>query len=1047
MIESTQVVGFGRPASQVLATLISSARGSDPLRPVTVIVPSNFVGLSIRRLFGTGVLAAGERAGVANVAFVTPFQLVEQVASDLLLESRPITNPVLGAAVRRALVDDPGPYAPVAQHEATEAALASLFAELSNVDEAGIEAIEDEGSTAALLAVKFYRAIADHLQGFHTERDLVTAAADRDDLAAQLSRFGHVVWYLPAPTTSALAQFIGRVLTDAVSSAVIVGVTEQPDADAAMWVTCAEAGVVRPSQRSDADVVPSWPTGDRIVSVTDAAEEVREVCTRVLGLVAAGTPPDRIGIFMPTPDPYVRIIEQQFDAAGLAINGPDQRRLADSVAGRTLLNSLALPHERWRRDRVMALLSAGPVRSGDERARPAAWDTVSREAGVVADLADWRAKLEHHRIATQLRHDEIDPVDDADGWRRQRQLDRLADIANLQRFIDRVHLLVVAVTGATGWTQRCGAATELLRGLLGPEHQHSSWPDAEQEAFARVEAALVRLATLDEIEPAPSTEVFIRALAAELDVARGRRGRFGAGVMFGPIASAIGHDFDAVFVLGAAEGVLPVPRRDDAILPEVVRKNSLDQLESKSARLGHQYRAYLAALASAPVGGRTVMFPRGSLRSNRRMLPSRWLLDTATSLAGHTVHATDFDHLSPDVVDVVASFATGVQNSSMFTSVDERDLATLGADVAAGTHPVDHPLARLAGGAVAMQIERASDRFTIYDGNLATVDTSLGDRPVSPSRLEAWAACGFRYLLKYLLDLSDRNDPERTDEISALDRGSLIHETLERFISEAIDEGAPGPNTAWTAAQRMRLHEIADDIAATYEATGRTGRAINWRVRRDDIHALLDTFVDVDERFRRQHLATPDRVELDFGVRAGQPVTIRLPGGRRLAMRGLADRVDLTEDGRVVVSDYKSGKGTKFDRLDDDPFVAGTGLQLGMYSEGAIQYSGRDAAVAAYWLVEVDGKERRGYPWSDELRARFHEVLAAIVDGIDGGVFMAQPGDWNTFRQTNETCTYCDYDDVCVRNRGEQAEAKSAVTAVQIRTMLTPPVDAEGSGA
>lgn len=1047
MIESTQIVGFGRPASEALATLIASARRRDPLRPVTVIVPSNFVGLSIRRLLGTGALVAGERAGIANVTFVTPFQLAEHVASDLLLDSSPITNPVLGAAVRRALIDDPGPYAPVAQHEATEAALASLFAELSNVDEAGLEAIEDEGSTAALLAVRFYRAIASRLGGFHTERDLVTAAADREDLAAQLTRFGHIIWFLPAPTTAALAQFIGRVLTDAVSSSVVVGVTAQPDADAAMWVTCEAAGVPKPQQRPDADAVRSWPTGDRIVSVTDAAEEAREVCTRVLGLIAGGTPPDRIGVFFPTPDPYVRIIEQQFDAAGLTINGPDQRRLADSVAGRTLLNALALPHERWRRDRVMALLSGGPVRSGEERARPAAWDTVSREAGVVADLADWRAKLEHHRMTTQSRHDDIDVDEDVDGWRRQRHLDRLTDIANLQGFIDRLHLLVVAVTGAAGWTQRCSAATELLRGLLGPEHRHGSWPDPEQEAFARVEAALVRLATLHEVEPDPSTEVFVRALTAELDVARGRRGRFGTGVMFGPIASAIGHDFDAVFVLGAAEGVLPVPRRDDAVLPEVVRNSSLDQLESKSARLGHQHRAYLAALASAPAGGRTVMFPRGSLRSNRRMLPSRWLLDTASALAGQTVHATDFDHLGSDVVEVVASFATAVHSSPMFTSVDARDLAAIGADATVGTQPVDHPLAQLVGGALAMQIERASDRFTIYDGNLDTVDTSLGERPVSPSRLEAWAACGFRYFLKYLLDLSDRDDPERTDEISALDRGSLIHETLERFIAEAIDEGAPGPDTAWTSTQRARLHVIADELAATYEATGRTGRAINWRVRRDDIHALLDTFLEVDERFRRQHRATPDQVELDFGVRTGEPVTIELPTGRKLAMRGLADRVDLTEDGRVVVSDYKSGKGSKFDRLGDDPFVAGTGLQLGMYSEGAIQSWGRDAAIAAYWLVEADGQERRGYAWTEALRARFHEVLVAIVDGIDGGVFLAQPGEWNTFRQTNETCTYCDYDDLCVRNRGEQAEAKSGAVAVEIRSRLNPAPDAEGSGA
>ena len=105
--------------------------------------------------------------------------MVELVAADLLLDTRPLTNPVLGAAVRSVLADDPGPYGPVAQHEATEAALAGLFAELSNVDEQGLEAMLEDGSTAAELAVGMYRAIAARLTGFHTEHDLALAAATR----------------------------------------------------------------------------------------------------------------------------------------------------------------------------------------------------------------------------------------------------------------------------------------------------------------------------------------------------------------------------------------------------------------------------------------------------------------------------------------------------------------------------------------------------------------------------------------------------------------------------------------------------------------------------------------------------------------------------------------------------------------------------------------------------------------------------------------------------------------------------------------------------
>ena len=306
------------------------AQQHDPLAPVTVVVPSNFVGLSVRRSFGTGQLAAGRGAGLANVSFVTPFQLAESVSPDLLLDTRPLTNPVLGAAVRRVLAEDPGPYARVAQHEATEAALAALFSDLVNVDEAGLEAMLDEGSASAELAVGFHRAISAQLAGFHTENDLVTAAAERPDLAERLAPFGRLVWFLPAPATQPVGRFLDRAFDEAPTS-VIVGVTGVAEADSAVWRTAELAGVRAAAPGAGTPV--EAPVADVIVSVTDPAEEIREVCSRILGLVAAGTPADRIGVFLPTPDPYVRIVEQQFAAAGIPINGPDPRRLVDSVAG------------------------------------------------------------------------------------------------------------------------------------------------------------------------------------------------------------------------------------------------------------------------------------------------------------------------------------------------------------------------------------------------------------------------------------------------------------------------------------------------------------------------------------------------------------------------------------------------------------------------------------------------------------------------------------------------------------------------------------------
>src|SRR5690606_11272748 len=267
VIERVESVAYGRPASEALAATVARAKAVGALAPVTVVVPSNLAGLTARRLLGGGLAGTD---GIANVALVTPFRLAELLGNERLLDSRPLTNPVLGAAVRLALADDPGPFAPVADHHATQAALASLYAELSNASPDALERVEFQGGAAARDAVRTYRLVASKLHGFHDEADVARAARERPDLDDALAALGHLVWYLPAPMTQPLTELVGTVLRRASASSVIVGLTGDDAADAAVRSVCARAGVEIPP-----DVSVAVPTASEIVSVTDADEEVR----------------------------------------------------------------------------------------------------------------------------------------------------------------------------------------------------------------------------------------------------------------------------------------------------------------------------------------------------------------------------------------------------------------------------------------------------------------------------------------------------------------------------------------------------------------------------------------------------------------------------------------------------------------------------------------------------------------------------------------------------------------------------------------------------
>ncbi len=1029
---------YGRPATEALARIVVETKAGDALAPVTVVVPSNFAGLVARRMLGSGDVGP---AGIANVSFVTPFRLAELLSSGRLGDRRPLTNPVLGAAVRVALADNPRHFAAVAEHHATERALAQLTGELSNVSNAALDRVASASASAGSV-IALHRSIQSLLSAFHDESDVAAAAARRTDLGVDPEHFGPIIWYLPAPMASPLQRLM-RSLNQVGRLSAVVGLTGADDADQPVRDVCAAAGF-------DLELsVPESPiaavTADRIVTVTDADEEVRAVVRSIVELADDGVDLDRIGVFHAAPDPYVRILQQQLGAAEIPFNGPSRTRLAESVPGRTILSALALPSERWRRDRVMALVSGGPLRVAGEPCRPSAWERLTRDIGVVGGLADWHSKIarRRHTLGSQLASD-VEP----------RLADRIAreqaDIDQMSHFIEATASRMQQLEAASGWAAKADEAKALLTDLLGPAHRHTAWPEAEQEAFERVEAAIERLATLDDIEPEPTHHVFLRAVTSELDVARGRSGRFGNGVVYGPLSSAVGHDLDAVFVLGCREGVLPAPRRDDAVLPDMARALASGELELRAGQLGEQHRQFLAALSAAPVGRRGIAMPRGDLRNSRESLASRWLLDTASELAGRPIRATDFAELAEGdgdgIVDNVASFRAGLASTRHHASLVERDLAAVAAHVAIGGDAIGHPAADLARRGIEASRARRSTAFTEWDGNLAGNEIgSTAEEPLSPTRLQTWASCGYRYFLAYTLGLAERDDPERLVDISPLDKGSGVHEVLERFIKELLDaDEMPLPTQPWTSAHRARVTALAEEVFDEYEAKGRTGRPVRWRITRDELLILLDDFLDADDGHRLTRMATPVGVELPFGMREAPPVIIELSDGRSLRFRGMADRLDRGEDGRTFVTDYKTGKGKEYKGIDKgDPVREGTTLQLGLYAEAARQLLGADEVDAHYWLVNRAANHSRvGYPWTDDRRDRMVEVLTVIADGIEGGEFATNPGEWSSFRATNDNCSYCPFDSVCDRERGEHALAKEPSLTHRPGLVWADPADA-----
>ena len=521
----------------------------------------------------------------------------------------------------------------------------------------------------------------------------------------------------------------------------------------------------------------------------------------------------------------------------------------------------------------------------------------------------------------------------------------------------------------TTWSGWCAWATELVQRYIGVPP--SSWPEAEIRAHERLLDRLAALGALPSTLPVDRA-TFRIALAEQLEQSVDHVGRFGVGVLLCPLRSLRGTDFDTVFVVGAAEGRLPPPPRDDPLLPDRERAVTGGQVPARSIAAARERAEYLAALGGA--GGEVVLsWARADPVGQRALLPSRWVVETVRELSGTMINARQLADARPGLlpdVRILESFAAALRLPGAAISVGELELKALDAsqiEPESTSGPADHPLTaanpRLARGFHTLQA-RAEPRFTEFDGVVGPRPGLLNpERPLSPSRIEAWAQCPFRYFLANLLGLRERDAPEAIDTIDPRERGSLVHKVLEDFVQEM--PARTSPDQPWSPDERARAREMTLEQCDRAVAAGVTGRPLLWQLERARIVREVSRTLDADERIRAKSGLTTLWTEVHFGRGpddALPELTVDLDG-TEVHFRGTIDRIDTREpDGPVVVYDYKTGSTKGFGGLEDDPVIQGTKIQLAIYTLAAQQaFPGRPVRADYWHTAQPEGKELKGF--------------------------------------------------------------------------------------
>ena len=243
----------------------------------------------------------------------------------------------------------------------------------------------------------------------------------------------------------------------------------------------------------------------------------------------------------------------------------------------------------------------------------------------------------------------------------------------------------------------------------------------------------------------------------------------------------------------------------------------------------------------------------------------------------------------------------------------------------------------------------------------------------SVSRLEEFAECPFRFFVHSGL----RADERKLFELDAREQGTFQHDVLRKFHEELAAEGKRWRDIT-PQEGRERIGNVAQSLTASFR-DGLMCDSAQTRFTARMLASSLQDFVEVLVSWMHtQYEFDPVAVELEFGKAESEPCGLDLGNGRRLALQGRIDRVDLCHKSQgealCVVVDYKSGRKS----LDSVLVHHGVQLQLLAYLNVLRRWKNPQALGAARLLpagvfyVSLRGKYATG-----ESRA---ETLATIAE-------------------------------------------------------------------
>ena len=1052
-VARTIVTGDFHPALEdALLDHLAERLAEASISPLEVVVPTNYLGLRVSHLLAERV------CGHANVRFMTLRDLARRTVPPPLPGGRSLLPSRADAVIVRRLLDEGeasgGYFASIAERPGLSVAILSAIRDLkeSSYDPRSFEkAAGAQGLLRRSRRNKFaelsrlWRAYEARLESdrWADDSDLMRAAAETleagggDPTALVVYGF----YDLNALQKRLLAAHIER------SGATVF--FPYCDIDACSFAVPTlewflSLGFTRTELESDTRAVP-LPAETLILSAPGEAREAREIVRALVPILEhRGAVAQDVAVLMRSPDTYSDLFAEEFGrlmdggAPGAAtrrghgyVESPPP--LSRTRSGRSLLKLALATQADFARADVLEFLSLAELSAevlGTGGAAVGDWSAVSRLAGIAGGADGWSDGL--RRLAERIA---VGGPDDDFAERHGRLAESAVRLERvMQRLLGALSPVPARETVSAYLDRLCAA----FRGVTAE--------GAERE---RVLAAVDKMREVSPVAGRVSLAYFVELLRQYLDVPPKREVRFGVG---GPsilgVMSARGLSYRVVVLPGLVEKGFPLRHRQDPILLDADRErlnaaqggDPLRELP-RSAEGADEERLLFRLAVHAGRELVVLTYPRLDPATARPRLPSAFVLDALREITGrpHDYEALD---VSEHVTRIPLSRRFPEDRMDALTR-DEFDGRSILQAIGTGRPETIAYLLRN-DGPLRPRLEMEETRwtnpfFTRYDGVLSSEEsleaaralsgfTAAGPRPdqiLSATTLEEYATCPFRFLMHRVLKIDPVEEPEDVLELSPLDRGSLYHAVLERFLKRMRSQG----RLPLRPDSRDDLLEIAESLtrSGSWGLSGHAGaRLMEFRALARNLtiwlHAELAEPGDFVPAYFEARFGGVVRQHDDAELSTEASVHYDVGDGPGIAFGGKIDRIDVSADGaRARVIDYKTGRQAKRSPV----LEGGRRLQLPVYL-----IASRAMLEGKHPVPSVESAEYRyvtAGPGAgpllltaaevDERASDLRTALSLIIEGITSGMFFLYPLD--------PKCRNCDYSGACGSTALKLAAMKS----------------------